>query len=216
MEKSFINAKSVTIPHLGQVLWVHIRKRTVEKSQTNATNVSSHQPSRASWQDIWKHTLGTNQTNATSVILQPMRQTIWRNIWKHTMVNIRKKLCDSAYSCENFWRRHSEIHIRKRNKWNQFKNDNNLFKITRQIWSQVNFYHLITFIISCWTSPTWSPSFQIIFPFCYEVTGFTTKMWTYRLLIIFPFWCDYRLCFVAVATFVTMSFHIHHISSPRL
>ena len=65
---------------LGQAIWGHIWKRTVDKSQTSATNVTMHLLVQAIWEDIWRLTVEKSQTNATSVILGPHWRAIWWDI----------------------------------------------------------------------------------------------------------------------------------------
>ena len=57
MGKNQIGAANVTMHAVGQAIWGHIWKRTVEKSQTNATNVTMHPLGHTIWGDIWKYTL---------------------------------------------------------------------------------------------------------------------------------------------------------------
>ena len=71
---------------LGQIIWGHIWKDTVEKSQTNVTNATMHPHRQAIWRHIWKYTVEKNQTNATNAITLLLRQTIWGDIWKRTVV----------------------------------------------------------------------------------------------------------------------------------
>ena len=65
---------------LGQAIWGHIWKRTVDKSQTSATNVTMHLLVQAIWEDIWRLTVEKSKTNATSVILGPHWRAIWWDI----------------------------------------------------------------------------------------------------------------------------------------
>ena len=82
VEKSKINATSVTLHPLRQAIWGPIWKHTVEKSQTNAIYVTLHLLWKAIWGDIWNHTVEKNQTNVTNVTLLYPGQTIWGHIWK--------------------------------------------------------------------------------------------------------------------------------------
>ena len=54
---------------LGQAIWGHNWKRTVEISQTNATSVNLPVLIQVLWGRIWKHTVKKSQANATSVNL---------------------------------------------------------------------------------------------------------------------------------------------------
>ena len=79
------NATNVTLLPLGQAIWGHTWKRTVEKCQTNATNVTLHPLRQAFWRNTWKRTVGRSQTNVTNVTLHPLRQAIWGDTWNLTM-----------------------------------------------------------------------------------------------------------------------------------
>ena len=43
--------------HLGQIVWGHTWKRTLEKSPTNATSVTMQHLRQVIWRHTWKHTL---------------------------------------------------------------------------------------------------------------------------------------------------------------
>ena len=59
----------MNMPILGQAIWGHNWKRTVEISQTNATSVNLPVLIQVLWGRIWKHTVKKSQANATSVNL---------------------------------------------------------------------------------------------------------------------------------------------------
>ena len=79
---------NATMHLLGQPIWGHIWKGTVEKSQTNATDVTLLLFGQAIWGDIWKRTVEKSQTNATNVTMHLLRQAIWRHIWKRTVEKV--------------------------------------------------------------------------------------------------------------------------------
>ena len=82
----------MNIHALGQTVWGHIWKHTVEKSQTNATNVTLHPLRQAIWRNTWTCTVGKSQTNVTNVTLHPFRQAIWGNTWKCTVEKKAKQM----------------------------------------------------------------------------------------------------------------------------
>ena len=90
--KSQTNANYVTMPPLGQTLWGHIWKHTVEKNQTNATNVTLHPLRQGCWVNIWKHTVEKSQTNAPSVTLPALMRAhpsfLRRHMKKHRPVEM--------------------------------------------------------------------------------------------------------------------------------
>ena len=59
----------MNMPILGQAIWGHNWKRTVEISQTNATSVNLPVLIQVLWGRIRKHTVKKSQANATSVNL---------------------------------------------------------------------------------------------------------------------------------------------------
>ena len=83
MEKSQTNATNVTLHPLGQAIWGHIWKHTVEKSQTNVTNATMPLLMQVIWGSTW--TVEKSQTNANSVTFCPLRQAIWGDIWRRTL-----------------------------------------------------------------------------------------------------------------------------------
>ena len=58
---------------------------TLPKSQTSVTNATIHPIGQAIWGHIWRHTVEKSQTNATSVIMHPLIQALWGHIWKRTV-----------------------------------------------------------------------------------------------------------------------------------
>ena len=77
MGKSRTNATNVTLHPLGQAIWGHILKFTVEKSHTNATNVTLHLPGQSVWGSILKYILVKSQTNVTETAKTPARKGTW-------------------------------------------------------------------------------------------------------------------------------------------
>ena len=85
VDKSQTSATNVTMHPIRQAIWGHIWKRPVEKSHTNATSVTMHPLGQAIWGHIWKRTVEKSQTIATSVTMHPLVQTIWGHIWRRTV-----------------------------------------------------------------------------------------------------------------------------------
>ena len=120
----FTNATNATLHPLGQAIWGHIWKRTVEISQKNATSVILHPLKQVVWELIWwytiekslknqpvwicmlsgkqfeytfENTLRRKQTNATSVTMHAMIHPIWGNIWKPRLRKVKK--VESVWLC---------------------------------------------------------------------------------------------------------------------
>ena len=90
VEKNQTNATNATLLLFRQAIWEGIWKHTVGKSQINATNATMHLLMQARWEYIWKCTVEKSQRNATNVTLPLIVQTIWGDIWKRTLEKSNK------------------------------------------------------------------------------------------------------------------------------
>ena len=108
--ESQTNVTNATMHLLGQAIWVHIQKHTLEKSQNKCSqcdfafsragdlrrHLKTHSGEKSYkcnqcdfassyakfWEHIWKRTVGKRQTNATSATMPSLMQAIWGSIWK--------------------------------------------------------------------------------------------------------------------------------------
>ena len=87
LKKSHTNATNATLHLLGQTVWEHIWKLTVEKKRTNATTATLHLFGQIIWGDSWK-----KRTSATICDFPSIQAGDFR---KH----LKTPLGEKAYKC---------------------------------------------------------------------------------------------------------------------
>ena len=113
---SLITANNVILPAFGPtfLMYMLIKKHSVEKNLTTSTSVTLHLPLLVIWKVIWKHTLANSATNAIFATMHYAVSETRDLSWHPTTHNGEKPhkcyLCKYSASLEGNLKQHMKIY----------------------------------------------------------------------------------------------------------